>query len=74
MGFIERLRRVLLAEELHEDSGEILAGPGRRVSGQNRHTGRRHRSQESRAALGKRKRGQSRSGSLDVVDRWIALR
>jgi hypothetical protein len=26
------------------------------------------------AALGKRKRGQSRSGSLDVVDRWIALR
>jgi len=51
-----------------------LAGPRRRVSGQNRHTGRRHRSQESRAALGKRERGQSRSGSLNVVDKRIALR
>jgi len=51
-----------------------LAGPGRRISGQNRYTGRRHRSKESCAALGKRETGQSRSGSLDVVDRWIALR
>ena len=57
-----------------DDRRHELAGPGRRVSGQNRHTGRCPRSQESRAAMGKRERGQSRSGSLDVVDRWLALR
>ena len=51
-----------------------LASPGPRISGQNRHSGRRHRSKESRKALRKRERGKSGSGSLDVVDRWIALR
>jgi len=48
--------------------------PGRRISGQDHHTGRHHRSQEQRAVLGKRERSQSQSGGLDVVDRWIALR
>jgi len=52
-----------------DDRRHELAGPGRRISGQTRHTGQRHHSQESRAALGKRKRGQSRSRSLEVVDR-----
>jgi len=51
-----------------------LAGPGRRISGQDHHTGQRYSSQESHAALGKRERSQSWSGGLDVVDRWIALR
>jgi len=50
-----------------------LAAPGRRISGQDYHTGRHHPSAECCATLGKRERGESRSRGLDVVDRWIAL-
>ena len=51
-----------------------VAGPGRRIRGQYRHTGRHHCSQESCPALGTKDRGLGRSGSLNVVDRWITLR
>jgi len=50
------------------------AGPGRRISGQNRHTEWHHHSQQSCPAQGKSERGQSRGRSLNVVNRWIALR
>jgi len=57
-----------------KNGGDKLAGPRRRVRGQNRHAGWRHRGQESRAALGKRDTGKSEIRRLDVDDRWIAHR